>query len=218
MGIAERREREREQRRSSILDAAEKLFFDHGVDKTTMDEVADEAELSKGTLYLYFKNKEDLYHAIHFRGMNVLRNMFLEAFESHQKGIDKVRAVGEAYLSFSRKYPNYYDAMMYFEAAEIDVSDQASYAYKCHEASLGVMQIVAGAVEAGMDDGTIRPLMDPKLMAYLLWGQTSGIIHIVSRHYNHWKADPEHGIDPDALLPGFFDFIDKALQVIPDKE
>ncbi len=212
MGIAERRERERELRRTTILDAAEGLFFSNGVDQTTMDEVADKAELSKGTLYLYFKNKEDLYHAIHYRGLNILKNMFLTAVGEHDAGIDKVRAVGEAYLAFSRKYPNYYGAMMYFEANNMDFSDQATYAFKCHEASLGVLRIVADAVEAGMNDGSVRPLMDPQLMAYLLWGQTSGIILIVSKNYDHWKSDPEHGIDPDMLLPGFFDFIDKALR------
>ena len=52
MGIAERREREREQRRNTILDAAETVFFSKGINLATMDEVAEEAELSKGTLYL----------------------------------------------------------------------------------------------------------------------------------------------------------------------
>ena len=61
MGIAERKEREKEQRRKAILDAAEKVFFEKGLKYSTMDDVAEEAELSKGTLYLYFKNKEELF-------------------------------------------------------------------------------------------------------------------------------------------------------------
>ena len=64
MGIAERREREKDQRRNTILDAAEKVFFSQGINLATMDGVAEEAELSKGTLYLYFKSKEELFLGI----------------------------------------------------------------------------------------------------------------------------------------------------------
>jgi len=55
-----RRQREREQRFQSILDAAENLFAKKGYHHTNMDEVADLAEVSVGTVYFYFKNKEDL--------------------------------------------------------------------------------------------------------------------------------------------------------------
>ena len=72
MGIAERKERERQQRREEIIKAAEEIFFSRGTESATMDEVAERAELSKGTLYLYFKSKEDFglelidYFAPHF--------------------------------------------------------------------------------------------------------------------------------------------------------
>ena len=91
MGIQERREREKEQRRNEILDAAEKVFFSKGFNNATMDEVAETAELSKGTLYLYFKNKEDLYFAITQRSMTILRSMFQDAVNQHKIGIEKVR-------------------------------------------------------------------------------------------------------------------------------
>ena len=60
MGIAERKEREKQQRREEIVQAAEEVFFSKGFEKSTMDDVAEKAELSKGTLYLYFKSKEEL--------------------------------------------------------------------------------------------------------------------------------------------------------------
>lgn len=60
MGTHERKEREREHRREDILDAAQHVFFEKGLPTATMDEIAEIAELSKGTLYLYYKSKEDL--------------------------------------------------------------------------------------------------------------------------------------------------------------
>ncbi|MFX1452616.1 MAG: TetR/AcrR family transcriptional regulator, partial [Promethearchaeota archaeon] len=53
-----RREREKEQRREDIIDAAEKLFLTQGFENTTMKQIANEAEYSKGTLYNYYKSKD----------------------------------------------------------------------------------------------------------------------------------------------------------------
>ncbi|MFQ6613331.1 MAG: TetR/AcrR family transcriptional regulator [Fidelibacterota bacterium] len=64
MTIIERKAREKEQRRMSILMAAEKLFARDGYTATSLDQVAQEVEISKGTIYLYFKNKEDLFFTL----------------------------------------------------------------------------------------------------------------------------------------------------------
>ena len=68
MGTHERKEREKESRRENIVDAAEKIIRVKGFEGMTMDDVAVIAELGKGTIYLYFKNKTDLYHAVVCRG------------------------------------------------------------------------------------------------------------------------------------------------------
>jgi AcrR family transcriptional regulator len=64
MGINERREREKTERRKAILDCARELILLHGVEKVTMEDIAQKAELSKATLYLYFSNKEILLNEI----------------------------------------------------------------------------------------------------------------------------------------------------------
>ena len=64
MSSQERREKERENRRSAILKAARKLFFDRGFKSVTVNNIADKAEVSKGSVYLYFKSKEDIYTQI----------------------------------------------------------------------------------------------------------------------------------------------------------
>ena len=61
MGIIERKTREKESRRLQILEAAKKIFSSKGYNSATMEEIADAAELSPGTLYIYFKNKEELH-------------------------------------------------------------------------------------------------------------------------------------------------------------
>lgn len=61
MTLAERRQREKDQRRKSIINAASSLLFKKGYDKVTMDDIAGEAELSKATLFTYFKDKESIF-------------------------------------------------------------------------------------------------------------------------------------------------------------
>ena len=210
MGVAERREREKEQRRQAILDAAELLFFKKGVEETTMDDVAEAAELSKGTLYLYFKNREDLYHGIYHRGLEVLKSYFEEALRSEGNGLRKVRAIGEAYYRFSQTHADYFHAMNEMDPGKVDHCDNESNGYKCHLLAEDVKKLVARAVQIGIEDGSIRKNLDPKQMAYLLWAQTTGVIQLISRMGMHMQD--HHGIEPELLIPALFDVIHHGLR------
>lgn len=72
VGIRERKAREKERRRQQIIVAAKRVFSQKGFNKATMEDIADEAELSPGTLYLYFKNKEELYASLSLRILQYL--------------------------------------------------------------------------------------------------------------------------------------------------
>ncbi len=97
MGIAERKEREKERRRQQIMLAAKRVFSAKGFNKSTMEDIAAEAELSPGTIYLYFKNKDELYASLTLR---VLQYMLIR-FEhvSMQRNLnseDRIAALREA--------------------------------------------------------------------------------------------------------------------------
>src|SRR4030067_2739877 len=72
MGILERKRGEKEARRQQIIVAAKRVFSEKGFNKSTMEDIAQEAELSPGTLYLYFKNKEELYASLSLRILQYL--------------------------------------------------------------------------------------------------------------------------------------------------
>ena len=210
MGIQERREREKEQRRNEILDAAEKVFFSKGFNNATMDEVAETAELSKGTLYLYFKNKEDLYFAITQRSMTILRSMFQDAVNQHKIGIEKVRAIGKAYHKFSQEYKHYFDMMMHFEAVRNSLNLDTLVLDEIHLKGQSVMQVLVEAIQAGIDDGSVRSDLDPLKTAFLLNGVSSGIIHLISREEQH--INKMETFKPEELMDSFFDFTFNALK------
>ena len=69
--------------RGSILAVAERLFAEKGTERTTMDDIAREAEYSKATLYVYFQSKEEIINAILLSGMLLLKKKIQEAIDSH---------------------------------------------------------------------------------------------------------------------------------------
>ena len=213
MGIAERKEREKQQRRESILDAAEHLFFTKGIENTTMDDVAEAAEFSKGTLYLYFKNRDDIAHGIYLRAMEILAGYFTQALETEGNGLCKVRAIGEAYYQFSKDQPNYFREMNKMNPSSIDMNDHECNGFQCHLIAERVKAQVAQAVAIGIEDGSIRPQLDPRLTAFVLWGQASGIINIMLQNGEHMRN--HHGLNPDDMIPAMFDMIFHALRNIP---
>ncbi|MFH1945948.1 MAG: TetR/AcrR family transcriptional regulator [Acidobacteriota bacterium] len=185
MGIAERKAREREKRKNSIIDAAEQVFFANGVDAATMDELAEKSELSKGTLYLYFKSKEDIYLAITERALNVLTTLFQEAFAKESTGMEKIRAIGFAYFRFSQDYPDYFKSMTYFDAYPGIFDEKTPSARECAQRGDDVMKIVTQAVARGIQDGSIRSDIDPIKTALLLWAQSNGILQMLSCKWKH---------------------------------
>jgi AcrR family transcriptional regulator len=210
MGIAERKEREKEQRRNDIIDAAENVFFSKGINLATMDEVAEKAELSKGTLYLYFKSKGDLYLAITQRALSLLADMFDEAIKKYNTGLDQIRAVGQAYYSYSQIHANYFNTILHYEISQLEMDGVGETILECHRLGQKVMLLVSSTIETGIKDGTIRADLDPVKTAYLLQGQSSGIIQLIARESEHIKS--MEIFEPQELMTDFTDMMYHALK------
>ncbi len=100
-----RREREREYRCRTILDAAETLFADQGFLKTSVDQVADAAEVSVGTVYFYFKNKEALLADLFDEALFLLRSILGKKFETARTPDQGMEMAGKAFFDeFCTRY------------------------------------------------------------------------------------------------------------------
>lgn len=98
--------------RGSILAAAERLFSERGVDRTTMDNIAREAEYSKATLYVYFQSKEEIVGAILLNGLIMLKKRVHQAIEKHEGWPAAYNGVCRAILDFYKENPSAYEAVM----------------------------------------------------------------------------------------------------------
>lgn len=166
MSTAERKKKEKATRRATIVNAAERLFASKGYDGVAMDDVAREAQLAKGTLYLYFDNKDSLYLAVVVRGAAILREMMARGVAREVRGIDKACAIGIAYYEFSKQHPFYFrmlaDAGPASHTGDTAIRQElAAYAADC-------TKIAADAVRAGVADGTIDPDAEPHKTAMFL--------------------------------------------------
>lgn len=88
-----RKEKERLQRKEYILDAATDLFSKQGYDNTTIDEIAKKSEFSKGSIYQYFKSKEEIYTTIFERMVNEITTLISGIINEDTQPLDKIKAV-----------------------------------------------------------------------------------------------------------------------------
>jgi len=158
------KEQEKEQRRSYILDAAEKLFFSRGYDSVSMDDIAREIGLNKATIYLYFRNKEALFFAVVLRGARILNSMVKEKVKACKNGIEILDAIGIAYFEFVNKYPDYSRAYLYFRSERFNtenVEDLCDDAKKIMDLRREEFAITCNAIASGINEGIIRSDLDP---------------------------------------------------------
>jgi len=178
MGIAERKEREKEQRRQAIIAAAEQVFFSKGFDESTMDDVAVQAELSKGTLYLYFNSKIELHWEIMKKGMAILSEMILKSISTDANALDNLRKMGEVFYRFSSEEPMYFNSMMFFEGKDLEL---LHFEKKELDSSFQTspIKILYEVIESGIVDGSVRNDFSVPAMANTLWAQTLGVLQVI---------------------------------------
>jgi TetR/AcrR family transcriptional regulator len=219
MSIAERRERDKQKRREAIVDAAEKLFFAKGYAATTIDEVAEAAELSKGTIYLYFKTKEEISIAIARRGARILMDLSRAAVDAAPAGREKVQALGRALLTFYERYPDHFKTLFYqhrgasCRSAEARDEDPLIKALLQDRQELHAFGI--SVVRDGIADGTIRPDADPVKVTLILVGMIIGLIRMASVEENALLK--RFNLTGKDLIKEAFDLMDRPLADIRSK-
>ena len=192
MGIAERKEREKEQRRNDIINAAEKIFFTKGMDQSKMDDVAEEAELSKGTLYLYFKSKEDIQFAIFMRGAEILLKMMKEQLSGHKSGYENLLELAEVTIEYSNKYREYFQFFLFFQSSNLENMNIQQAQLEKYLMEQSPLAVVYECVQKGIEDGSLRADIPLNLFAATLWSQLLGVLIVInykSNVYNMFGID-----------------------------
>lgn len=207
MATADRKEREKEQRRNAIVDAAEKLFFSRGFDSVSMEDIAEEVELGKGTLYLYFKSKDSLFFAVVLRGARILNAIYTECSKLDVTGIEKIKAMGRGFYEFTKSYPDYF-RMLCYSGSERFSNANNDDAEEILELTSDNIELISKAFAEGIKDWTVRSDLDPMEMAIYLCVSRLSILNLDHR----WRTALEaRGISFDQFLDDFHHFIGPSI-------
>ena len=176
MGIQERKQRERERRRQQIIVAAKRVFSEKGFSKTTMEDIAREAELSPGTLYLYFKNKDDLYASLSLRILQYL-NIRLEDVKK-EKDTDsqkKVNAIKDALYDVYQFDPMILINMFHLQSSETLQNLSSPLLDNITELSRNSLNVLAEIFEDGSDRDELLD-NNPNAVADIIWSLFTGVV------------------------------------------
>ncbi len=174
MGITERKEREKQELYDKILATATEMFVENGFEKTSIRNIADAIEYSPATIYLYFKDKNELFYAIQKQAFKKFFDYF-QTVGPMEDPIKRLRALGKVYLKFAVENPGYYD-LMFIMRAPMNSEDTAEH-WEEGERSHGVLQqIVHDCQKAGHFTE-----QDPFVVAHSIWSFVHGLASLYVR-------------------------------------
>jgi len=170
-----RKKREQEERRNSIVTAAREAFSEKGFTAATMDGIADDCGLAKGTLYLYFKSKEELYVSIVLEGASLLRKDLARIADLSLPADRLLAELLQTYYNFYEKNQKYFRIM--FLSSQPDFRERApeELLKKCADEARACMQVVSDVIAKGISSGVFRKV-HPWAFAIVLWSTVNGIV------------------------------------------
>jgi TetR/AcrR family transcriptional regulator len=205
MSVAERKEREKEQRRNDIISAAEQLFFTRQFDDVSMDDIAKSIELSRATLYLYFQDKESLYFAVMLRGIRIMSEKFKESADGETTGLGKINAIGNMFIRFSSEYSEY-NRLLHYATSQRFEACKNEYVNEVKVASAELIGIMCSSIKKGIDDGTIKNDLDPYETAIFLMNCTENALDLspeMKRKLEERGISPIEYIEHSMKLMGY---------------
>jgi len=177
MGINERREREREEVRGKILDAARDLFARDGYDAVTMRKIAEAIEYSPTAIYLHFKDKDTLVRELCVADFDSLARAF-QRIAREPDPLERLRKVGLAYADFAVEHPNHY-RLMFMTPHPAQTKDDEAAALRRGNPEADAYAFLAGTIAEAIEKGLVRPeLKDPHIVAQAAWAGVHGVISL----------------------------------------
>jgi AcrR family transcriptional regulator len=175
MTIAARKQREKQEMRRIILDAAKEIFLEKGFHSTSLRNIAEKIEYSPGTIYLYFKDKDEIFHALHEEGFGKLLGM-MQPLQHVVDPMERLIAMGKVYMEFAYNNKGLYDLMFIMEApikAELDPEK-----WEMGDRTLNFLkQVLAECQAKGHFQG-----MNVEYLSFMIWSSLHGMCALYCRN------------------------------------
>ncbi len=176
MGLKERRQKEKNQRKKQILEAARSILYESGLQAASITRIASLAELGVGTIYSYYQSKEEIFIALQQQGLELLCAKLRTIDDTAAAPVEKLKQYAMAYLDFSQNNREYYDIINYFLASP-EVMFSRPLKDRIDRKGNNILQVVAGTIEAGIQAGIFVDV-DAVRYAMILWATLQGMLQL----------------------------------------
>jgi AcrR family transcriptional regulator len=178
MGIAERKEREKTEMRDRIVEAATLMFLEDGYEKTSIRNIADKIEYSPATIYLYFKDKDELFFAIHNIGFQLLLKE-MEKLSKIKNPLKRLRETGVIYIEFALKNPEYYD-LMFIMRSPMNALKEKHGDEQCWQYGETTFSLLFATITECIEQKLIKS-KDPIVASMYTWSLVHGLVSLKIR-------------------------------------
>ena len=160
--------------RALVLDTAKKLFLNEGYEKVTIRRIAEQIEYSPATIYLYFKDKDEILFNLHEQGFNELYKC-QQSISGIADPMERLRRHAQLYLQFAVENPEYYDLMFIMRAPVKCIKDEKAWTI-----GMRSFEMLKNDVRGCMDSGQMRKA-DLDAATFSLWASMHGISSLIIR-------------------------------------
>ena len=173
--------------RENIITAARKLFEDKGIAATTVDDIAKEADYSKSTLYVYFKNKDEIRNTILFEQMSKLKDILEECIRDFTDFKECYFSICRALVKYQEQYPVYYEEMLgEIKISSMDMEEQ-NILYDIYICGEKINDSVEELLRKGVECDFIRKDIELLPTVIYLWSGISETIHFAIKKQEYLK-------------------------------
>jgi AcrR family transcriptional regulator len=171
MGIIERKERDRVEMRERIIDVAIEMFVKEGYEKTSIRNIAEKIEYSPATIYLYYKDKDELLYDVQAQAFEKLDQTFRDRVDAKDP-LKRLEQIMKTYVWFGKNNPELYDLMFIIRAPMNVVEDKKDW-INCHDAFGFLVQCLTECIEKKL----IR-FNDAMVAAVSVWSMGHGLVSL----------------------------------------
>ena len=174
--MARRKKEPQSNHRKNIAEAAQRLFAEKGIESTSMNEIAKESGYSKATLYVYFKDKEELVGGLVLESMQKLYDYLSKTLEDTENVSECFYKICNAFVDYQEEYPFYFELLL--KAINVDFETTRFLPEEKETFLVGerINALLIAFFEKGIERGIIRGDLDILPTIFALWGMISGVI------------------------------------------
>lgn len=178
LGLEERRKRERENRKTAILRAARRLFFEKGFKAVTVESIARKAELSKGSIYLYFNSKEEIYAHILLSDIDKFHDRISDLLQNPLNASGMLIRLANIYVDFFLNDRELFRILMTFMLHTSDMNLPEDLNNHIIKTTNKTINIIEDVFKYGIEQGEFPATLNIHQSRNLIWGLLNGVISL----------------------------------------